>query len=112
MRDHSETSDVGHFFMAIDPELFGPVAEFTARIDRMITLTKAGDRAGNVQEILIPGEAELRERARNLDRGVPVKAVTYRALLKYSQEARLDAELVVVENAGRSGVEDSAIALY
>lgn len=97
MRDQS---DVGHFFMAIDPELFEPLAEFTARVDRMITLTKAGDRAENVQEILIPGEAELRERATNLNRGVPVKAVTYRALLKYSQEAQLDAELVLVENAG------------
>ena len=54
MRNHSEPRDLGHFFMAIDPELFSPLAEFTARVDRMIEITKAGERAENVGEILIP----------------------------------------------------------
>jgi amino acid adenylation domain-containing protein len=96
MHNHSEARDLGQFFMVIDPEQFSPLAEFTARVDRMIEITKAGERAENVKEILIPGEAELRERERNLNRGVPVRALTYRALLKYAEEAKLDAELVVV----------------
>jgi amino acid adenylation domain-containing protein len=96
MRNHSEPRDLGHFFMAIDPELFSPLAEFTARVDRMIEITKAGERAENVEEILIPGEAELRERECNLRKGVPVRSVTYRALLKYAAAAKMNTELVVV----------------
>jgi amino acid adenylation domain-containing protein len=88
--------DYGHFFMAIDPELFMPVAEFTARVDRMIEQAKGGDRAENVEEILVPGETEMRARTRNLREGVPLLASTYRALRKYREEAVLNTELVVV----------------
>jgi hypothetical protein len=38
----------------------------------------------------------LRERERNLREGVPVRPFTYRALLKYAEAAKLNAELVVV----------------
>jgi LDH2 family malate/lactate/ureidoglycolate dehydrogenase len=96
LRNHSEPRDLGHFFMAIDPELFSPLAEFTARVDRMIDITKSGERAENVEEILIPGEAELRERERNLREGVPVRPVTYRALLNYAEAAKLTTKLVIV----------------
>ena len=88
--------DLGHFFMVIDPALFGPPAEFMTRVDRMIEQTKSGKRAENVEEILIPGEMELRAREQNIQKGVPLRLSTYRALLKYGEQARLGTELVVI----------------
>ena len=49
-----------------------------------------------MEEILIPGEAELRAREQNIQKGVPLRPVTYRAFLKYGETARLNTELVVV----------------
>ena len=99
-REHTASmvkpANFGHFFMAIDPELFLPSSEFTARVDRLIEQTKAGDRAEAAQEILIPGESELRARERNLREGVPLRPSTYRALRKYAVKARLDTELAIV----------------
>ena len=66
----------------------------------MIEQTKAGERAENVEEILIPGEMEMRARERNLQEGVPLLPSTYRALRKYAQKTGLDTELAVVQYIG------------
>jgi amino acid adenylation domain-containing protein len=81
--------DLGHFFMAIDPELFMPIAEFTLRVDRMIEQVKASERAEGVPEILLPGEMEMRARAENILEGVPVLPVTYSVLEKHRKTAGL-----------------------
>ena len=96
MHHGSEPRDIGHFFMVIDPEIFGPLTEFTARVDRLIEQTKGGERAENVEEILIPGETELRARERNMQLGVPLRALTCRGLQKYGETARLETSLAVV----------------
>jgi LDH2 family malate/lactate/ureidoglycolate dehydrogenase len=100
-REHTphvvKPANFGHFFMAIDPECFMPLSEFATRVDRLIEQTKAGDRAEGVEEILVPGEAELRARERSLQEGVPLRPSTYQALLKYAGQAGLDTELVMVE---------------
>jgi len=99
MRQNAEPPDFGHFFMVIDPRLFMPLAEFTRRVDRMIEQTKTGQRSESGDDILIPGEAELQARERNMQDGVPLRPSTYRALRKHGEEAGLNTELVV-----RSGV--------
>lgn len=96
LRDSSAAPDYGHLFIAIDPERFMPAAEFAARVDRLIDETKNGERAANVDEIWIPGEIELRARERSLREGVRIRASTYRALVAYEQEKRLNTRLVVV----------------
>jgi amino acid adenylation domain-containing protein len=99
-REHNrqmvKPANFGHFFMAIDPELFMPSADFTARVDRLIEMTKSGDKADGADEILVPGEAELRARERSLKEGVPVRPSTYEALRKYGRKAGLDTELIVI----------------
>jgi LDH2 family malate/lactate/ureidoglycolate dehydrogenase len=107
-RDHSREQmykdsappDFGHFFMAIDPELFMPSAEFMARVDRMIEQTKSAELAQNAHEILIPGEAELRARERNMLEGVPLLPSAYRMLLRYGEAAGLNTKLEVVKFLG------------
>ncbi len=89
--------NLGHFFMAIDPRLFLPFEEFTARVDGMIAAAKGSERMEGVDEIFVPGEMELRARERNLQQGIPLLPSTYRALLDYRQKAELETELVVVQ---------------
>ena len=96
MRQSTEPPDVGHFFMAIDPEIFMPLADFKLRVDQMIEQTKAGEKAEDVEEILIPGEVELRAREENIEKGVPLRPVTYRALRRYGEGAGVNTELVLV----------------
>ena len=75
--------DLGHLFIAINPELFMPIAEFKSRVDSMVEQVKSGERAENASELLLPGEMEMRARAANLIEGVPILPVTYSALEKY-----------------------------
>jgi LDH2 family malate/lactate/ureidoglycolate dehydrogenase len=93
----AKPANFGHFFMAIDPELFMPGADFTARVDRLIEQTKSGVRAEGVEEILVPGESELTARERSLLDGVPLRPSTFAALRKYGRSVALQTELVVVE---------------
>jgi LDH2 family malate/lactate/ureidoglycolate dehydrogenase len=81
--------------MAINPELFMPIAEFKSRVDSMVEQVKSGERAENVSELLLPGEIEMRARAENLIEGVPILSVTYSALEKYRKTAGLTSGLEV-----------------
>jgi LDH2 family malate/lactate/ureidoglycolate dehydrogenase len=85
--------DLGHCFVAIDPRLFMPIEDFTARVDTMIEACKGGARADGVAEILVPGEMEMRARERNLREGVPLLPSTYRGLLDYAEKAGLETRL-------------------
>lgn len=88
--------NLGHFFLAINPELFMSRAEFAARVDTMIEAAKSGETAEGVSEVLVPGEMEMVARERNLREGVPLLPSTYRGLLEYRQEAGLETALELV----------------
>jgi LDH2 family malate/lactate/ureidoglycolate dehydrogenase len=64
--------NVGHFFCLLDVAAFMDVEEFKARADRMIDRMKACRRRPGVEEILVPGEPELRNARYNIEHGVPV----------------------------------------
>ncbi|MBP7148250.1 MAG: amino acid adenylation domain-containing protein [Acidobacteria bacterium] len=95
LRETARPPDFGHFFLALDPALFLPAGEFAARVERLIEQAKTAPRAPGVQEILVPGEMELRAREQNLQRGVPLRRGTYDVLVRYAREAGLTARLVV-----------------
>ena len=86
--------DLGHLFMAINPELFMPIDEFTLRVDSMVEQVKSGKRAEDVAETLLPGEMEMRARSQNLLEGVPILPLTYFALEKHRKAADLKTGLV------------------
>jgi LDH2 family malate/lactate/ureidoglycolate dehydrogenase len=96
IRHGSEPPDLGHFFMAINPDVFLPGEEFEARVDQMIDQVKAGQRREDVEEILLPGELEMRARAENLQKGVPLSPSTLRTLESYRRVAGLSSELVLL----------------
>jgi LDH2 family malate/lactate/ureidoglycolate dehydrogenase len=80
--------DLGHFFLAINPELFMTRDEFVRRVDRMVDEVQASELAPGVDAVLLPGEIEMRSRAVNLAAGtVPVLPSTVRRLEEHRREA-------------------------
>jgi LDH2 family malate/lactate/ureidoglycolate dehydrogenase len=63
--------DVGHFFLAMKPDLFVPLAEYKARMDTLIARVRACPPAAGFAEVLIAGEPELRHEAERRRRGIP-----------------------------------------
>jgi LDH2 family malate/lactate/ureidoglycolate dehydrogenase len=109
LRGLTSAADFGHLFIALDPGQFMPVAEFTGRVDQLIAQTKNSVRVADVDEILIPGERELRNRARSLQEGVRLRRSTYETLLSYGLKAGLQTRIEVVGHsdavAGRAYAE-------
>jgi LDH2 family malate/lactate/ureidoglycolate dehydrogenase len=63
--------DVGHFFLAMKPDLFVPLAEYQARMEALIARVRACPPAEGFTEVLIAGEPELRHEAERRRRGIP-----------------------------------------
>lgn len=70
--DFSGPQRIGHVFMAIRPDLFMPMAEFKRRMDSMIQRFKDSEPAEGFDEVLMPGEPELRYEAERLRTGIPI----------------------------------------
>jgi LDH2 family malate/lactate/ureidoglycolate dehydrogenase len=71
----------GHFFLALDPEIFMPRDEFTSRMDELLTWVKSGEKIEGVEEIVYPGERGQRRAAELTAAGqVPLSAVAWQTL--------------------------------
>jgi LDH2 family malate/lactate/ureidoglycolate dehydrogenase len=71
----------GHFFLALNPEMFMPRAEFLSRMDELLTWVKSGQRIEGVDEIVYPGERGQRRAAQITASGkVPLNAVAWSTL--------------------------------
>jgi LDH2 family malate/lactate/ureidoglycolate dehydrogenase len=74
-------NDVGHFFMALNPDIFMPHIQFQARLEQFIAEIKAAEPIEPGGHIYLPGEQEyLRERERLAGAGIPVDLVTVQKL--------------------------------
>jgi len=58
--DATAPSDLGHFFLALNPAAFGPREAFHERARNLMRRLKAGERAPGSDEILVAGEKEQR----------------------------------------------------
>jgi LDH2 family malate/lactate/ureidoglycolate dehydrogenase len=63
--------NVGHFFLAMKPDLFVSRKEYRARMDTLVERVRACPRAEGFDEILLPGEMESREEAKRRESGIP-----------------------------------------
>src|SRR5262245_28582484 len=68
---HARPQDVGHFFLALKPDLFVPLAQYRERMDTLIARVRACPPAAGFTEVLIAGEPELRHEAERRRRGIP-----------------------------------------
>ena len=57
--DPSREADVGHFIMAIKPDLFMPLDEFKSRMKYLYERVTGADKMYGVDRIYFPGELEI-----------------------------------------------------
>jgi len=69
-----------HSFAVIDPDCFIGRDEFKSEMDRYIKSIKESAKAKNCEEILVPGEPELRTETERLKEGIPLASTTMKEL--------------------------------
>lgn len=70
-KDFERPQNVGHFFLALKPELF--VEDVRDRMDLLSRRVHGAPRAEGFDEVMMPGEIEAREEARRLVDGIPYR---------------------------------------
>jgi LDH2 family malate/lactate/ureidoglycolate dehydrogenase len=68
---YDRPQNVGHFFLALRPDLFIPESEYRARMDTLVERVRDCPKAEGFDEILIPGEPEARLEAEHRRTGIP-----------------------------------------
>ena len=68
---YDRPQDVGHFFLAMKPDLFVSEEDYRARMDTLVERVRAVPKAQGFDEILIPGEPEARLEAEHRKTGIP-----------------------------------------
>lgn len=93
--DPSKPSDVGHFLVAIKPDLFLGLDEFRQRMDYLYRRVVGSGRAAGVDRIYFPGEIEQLTQEERERTGIPFVRAEIDAL---NEEARrVGADPIVVE---------------
>jgi LDH2 family malate/lactate/ureidoglycolate dehydrogenase len=69
-------------FLAIDIARFMPVGEFTARVERLVSLMKSTPAAAGYDEVLVAGDPEWRTEAERRAGGIPIGDANWSALCK------------------------------
>ncbi|KAK0644554.1 Malate/L-lactate dehydrogenase [Cercophora newfieldiana] len=69
--DLSGPGDVGHFIVAIKPDLFVSLEEFRERMDILYKRVVESDKAAGVERIYFPGEIEQLTEEERLKDGIP-----------------------------------------
>jgi LDH2 family malate/lactate/ureidoglycolate dehydrogenase len=87
--DYDRPQNVGHFFLAMKPDLFIPKDEYLKRMDTLVQRVHAIPPAEGVEEILMPGERERRFEATRRRTGLPYHPKEVAALQKEAAKAGL-----------------------
>jgi LDH2 family malate/lactate/ureidoglycolate dehydrogenase len=78
--DPSKPADVGHFIVAIRPDLFMSVEQFKQRMDCLYQRVVGSDRMQGVDRIYFPGEIEQLMKEKRLKQGIPLVEAEIEAL--------------------------------
>jgi LDH2 family malate/lactate/ureidoglycolate dehydrogenase len=84
--DPSRPADVGHYLMAIRPDLFMSLEVFKERMDYLYQRVVGCEKMEGVDRIYYPGEIEQINREKRLEEGIPF---TESEIEKLNQEAEL-----------------------
>ncbi len=69
--DMSRPGDVGHFIVAIKPDLFMSLEEFRVRMDVLYRRVVGSEKMAGVDRIYFPGEIEQLTEEKRLEEGIP-----------------------------------------
>ncbi|KAF9883614.1 hypothetical protein FE257_003121 [Aspergillus nanangensis] len=96
--DPSKPADVGHFLVAIKPDLFMELDEFKQRMDYLYQRVVGSDKMAGVERVYYPGEIEQITHAERLQTGIPYVEAEIAAL--NGEADKVGAEHVVVSRTG------------
>ncbi|CRG84964.1 hypothetical protein PISL3812_02128 [Talaromyces islandicus] len=88
--DPSKPADVGHFLVAIKPDLFMGLDEFKDRMDYLYQRVVGSEKAAGVERIYFPGEIEQNVEEERLQSGIPLSEAEIEALNKEANRAGVD----------------------
>src|SRR6266511_1699654 len=91
---YDRPQDVGHFFLAMKPDLFVRSDDYRARMDTLIERVRACPTAADSNEVLMPGDPERRCEAQRRDNGIPYSAGEVAALQQEAAKAGVAALVV------------------
>ncbi|HEX3876185.1 MAG TPA: Ldh family oxidoreductase [Bryobacteraceae bacterium] len=80
IRVAGKPSRTSQTFIAIDIARFMPVAEFTARLEKLVGMIKSTPPASGYEEVLVAGEPEWRREAERRVHGIPVEEGNWKEL--------------------------------
>jgi LDH2 family malate/lactate/ureidoglycolate dehydrogenase len=83
--------NVGHFFLAMRPDLFVGADEYAARMDTLVKRIHAGARAEGFSEILLPGEPEAHIESTRTRTGIPYRGGELAELLAEAERLGIPA---------------------
>jgi hydroxycarboxylate dehydrogenase B len=73
----------GLCFIVIDPSCFVPLDRFRALMDDLVAYIKSSPPVDGVDEVLLPGDLELRTMRRRSESGIPLDDRTWRAIQEH-----------------------------
>ncbi|HLN87797.1 MAG TPA: Ldh family oxidoreductase [Candidatus Limnocylindrales bacterium] len=76
----------GHFFGAIDPSAFRPVAEFKRDMDRLIRELKSTPPVEGESRVYVAGEIEFETAEERAERGIPLHSSVLKGLREVSEQ--------------------------
>ena len=84
--DFSKPADVGHFLIAIKPDLFVSAAEFRERLEYLYQRVVGSEKMAGVDRVFFPGEIEQLNQQEREANGIPFVEAEIEAL---NEEAKL-----------------------
>ncbi|KAJ6145353.1 hypothetical protein N7470_009248 [Penicillium chermesinum] len=72
--DPSRPADVGHFIVAVKPDLFMSMEEFQGRMDYLYKRVVESEKMAGVDRIYFPGEIEMITEEQRREKGIPFAA--------------------------------------
>ncbi|MEM1689829.1 MAG: Ldh family oxidoreductase [Candidatus Hadarchaeales archaeon] len=85
----------GDLMIAIDPTTFVPKDEFKRKVGEFIEEIKSSKKAKGAEEILLPGEPELRTREKRLRDGIPISEEVWKEIETWAKELNVDLEEIL-----------------
>jgi LDH2 family malate/lactate/ureidoglycolate dehydrogenase len=83
--DPSKPADVGHFLVALKPDLFMSLQEFKDRMDYLYTRVVGSEKMAGIERIYYPGEIEQLVHEERLKTGIPYVEAEIEALNKEAE---------------------------
>ena len=88
-KDFDRPQNVGHFFLAIKPDLFMTAEAFRTRMDTLLQRIREAPRAEGVDRIMTAGEPEALNEARGLATGIAYRRADLQPLIDAGEKAGL-----------------------